>query len=71
MRVLSADRLIQAKRMPQLRNLAWRRALSEHLFHRIARNDMDEKKHERENEPEGRKRERNALEKMTNHHQLL
>src|ERR1700730_3381678 len=67
MAVLHENRLIEAEGVTQLRDLAGRCAFAKHLFHRVAGNDVNQKKNKGEHQPECGQREKKAMQEVANH----
>ena len=56
MPILLGQRLVETERVAQLKQVGSGGAFAEHLLHRIARDDVREKKNHGENQPQRRKR---------------
>jgi len=64
---LNEDRLIEAERVTHFRDLAGSSAFAEHLLHRIAGDNVYQKKNEGEHQPECGKRQKEAMQEVANH----
>jgi hypothetical protein len=58
MPILDNEWAIEAQRVAHLLDLPWRSAFPKHLLDRIARDDVNQKKNQGENQPEGWEREK-------------
>lgn len=67
MNVLRGNGLIETESVAKLGDVLGASAFAEHLLDRIAGNDVGEKENHGDDEPEGGKREQNALEEAAKH----
>ena len=65
--VLNEERLIEIQSMAQLRNFSRRGAFAEHLLDRIARNNVNHRENQGEDEPERGESQKKTLQEVARH----